>query len=230
MGREASRNQEPDQTAKLALNLRDRPAEKRGSVRLSGYLRVLLADCKGERAALLEERLREISDAVIVRVPAAGNLLDTVTAEAPDVIIVAMARPDRDALDDLRRISADNPRPVVVFVDRDDRAFMAEAIAAGVCSYNVVNAAFPDVEPIVMAAVTIFRRYQQVADDLHKARANLRDRETVDRAKAMLMRERNFSEPQAYRWLRRRAMNKNKRIAKVAAELLAAAQAREPRE
>ncbi len=197
---------------------------------MSGYLKVLLADCEGERAALLEERLREISDAVIVRVPTAGSLIDAVTAEAPDVIIVDMARPDRDALDDLRRIGADNPRPVVVFVDRDDRAFMEEAIAAGVTSYNVVSAAFPDVKPIVMAAVAIFRKYQQVAADLQQARTSLIERETIDRAKALLMKERNFGEPQAYRWLRRKAMNESKRIVAIAAELLGSGQPEGPQE
>src|SRR5260221_10052536 len=135
--------------------------------------------------------------AVIVPFPAAGSLIDAVTAEAPDVIIVDMARPDRDALDDLRRISVDNPRPVVVFVDRDDRAFMEEAIAAGVSSYNVVTAAFPDVKPIVMAAVAIFRKYQQVAADLRQARAILIKPETIDRAKGLLMKQRNFGDPEA---------------------------------
>jgi two-component system, response regulator / RNA-binding antiterminator len=132
-----------------------------------------------------------------------------------------MARPDRDGLDDLRRVSADNPRPVVMFVDRDDRAFMEEAIAAGVSSYNVVGAAFPDVKPIVMAAVAIFRKHQRVADDLSRAQATLTERGTINRAKAVLMRERHFDEPRAYRWLRRRAMNESRRIGDIAAELLA---------
>ena len=188
----------------------------------SDNLRVLLADSEGERARLLEQRLREISDAVIVHVAGAGSLVDAVRATAPDVIIVDMARPDRDALDDLRRVNADNPRPVVMFVDRDDRAFMEAAIAAGVSSYNVVDRAFPDVKPIVMAAVAIFRKYQQVSADLHKARTSLMEREAVDKAKALLMRRRRIDEPHAYRWLRRRAMNESKRIADIAAELLAA--------
>jgi response regulator NasT len=37
------------------------------------------------------------------------------------------------------------------------------------------------------------------------------------------MKERNIDEPQAYRWLRRKAMNESKRIAVVAAELLGSA-------
>jgi two-component system, response regulator / RNA-binding antiterminator len=208
---------------KVAPLLLDCRACRRETADLSGHLKVLLADSDAERATLLELRLREITNTVIVRVPAGGTLLDAVSAEAPDVIIVDMARPDRDQLDDLRRVSIDNPRPIIMFVDRDDRGFMEDAIAAGVSSYNVVNAAFPDVKPIVMAAVAIFRKYRQVEADLHKARATLLERENIDRAKAMLMRQRKLDEPQAYRWLRRKAMNESKRIAAVAAELLASA-------
>jgi response regulator NasT len=196
-------------------------ATTREAIGLSGDLKVLLADSDPERMTILEQRLREISDAVIVRAPVGGSLLDAVAARAPDVIIVDMARPDRDGLDDLRRVSADNPRPIVMFVDRDDRAFMEEAIAAGVSSYNVIDTAFPDIKPIVMAAVAIFRKYQRVADDLAKATATLLERETINRAKSMLMRQRNIDEPRAYRWLRRRAMNESRRMGDVAAELLA---------
>jgi response regulator NasT len=189
---------------------------------VAGQLKVFLADAEGERARLLEQRLHELGDAVIERVSDTGNLLDAVRSVMPDVIIVDMARPDRDGLDDLRRANADNPRPVVMFVDRDDRGFMEEAIAAGVSSYNVVDTAFPDVKPIVMAAVAIFRKYQELSADLHKARTSLMERDAIDRAKAVLIRRRKLDEPQAYRWLRRKAMNENKRIAVVAAELLAA--------
>jgi two-component system, response regulator / RNA-binding antiterminator len=188
---------------------------------LPSPLKVLLADADSERAAVLERRLAEISDVAILRVRAGGSLLGAVAEEMPDVIIVDMARPDRDGLDDLRRANADNPRPIVMFVDRDDRAFMEEAIAAGVSSYNVVGTAFPDIKPIVTAAVAIFQKHQRVVDDLAKANAMLLERETINRAKSMLMRQRNLDEPQAYRWLRRRAMNESRRIGGVAAELLA---------
>jgi response regulator NasT len=187
---------------------------------LSGHLKVLLADTDADRAAVLQRRLGEISDAVVLSASTGASLVDAVATLAPDVIIVDMARPDRDALDDLRRVSADNPRPIVMFVDRDDRAFMEEAIAAGVSSYNVVDTAFPDIKPIVMAAVAIFRKYQQVADDLTQAKAILLEHDTINRAKSMLMRQRRIDEPQAYRWLRKRAMNESRRIGEIAAELL----------
>ena len=182
----------------------------------------MLAGSEGARVRRLEERLREIDDAVIVDIAATGNLIEAAGTTTPDVIIVDLAAPDHDALDDLRRISADNPRPVVMFVDRDDRAFMEAAIAAGVSSYNVVETTLPNLQPIVMAAVAIFRKYQQVSADLHRVRTSLMEREAVDQAKALLMRRRRIDEPQAYRWLRRKAMNENKRLVDIATELLAA--------
>ena len=72
-------------------------------------------------------------------------------------------------------------------------------------------------------AVAIFRKYQQLVDDLSKAQATLGERESINKAKALLMRQRNIDEPRAYRWLRRRAMNENRRIGDIAAELLESA-------
>lgn len=188
---------------------------------------MLLVDSDIERTAALEQRLLEIINATIVLTPANSTLINVVAAQAPDLIIVDMGRPDRDALDDLRRVGADNVRPIVMFVDRDDRAFMEEAIAAGVSSYNVVGSAFPDVKPIVMAAVAIFRKFQKATDDLKKAQAVLAERETINRAKSILMSKWRIDEPRAYGWLRKRAMDGNRRIADVAAEILVGAKREE---
>ena len=184
-------------------------------------LKILLADTDPGRARLLEEQLVEAGAGVTVRPRAGEPLRDAVARERPDVVIVDMERPDRDALDGIRRVASDDPRPVVMFVDEDDPAFMEAAIEAGVSSYNVVGAALPDVKPIVAAAVALFRRHRRLEDGLRRAEAALRERQLVDKAKAVLMRQRRLSEPEAYRWLRRRAMNRGRRLADVAAELLA---------
>jgi two-component system, response regulator / RNA-binding antiterminator len=183
-------------------------------------LKVLLADTDPERARLLEERLAAGAVAT-VRLRTGEPLLDAVARERPEVVIVDMESPDRDTLDDIRHVTRDDPRPVVMFIDRDDPAFMEAAIEAGVSSYNVVVAALPDVKPIVAAAVALFRRYRRVEDELRRAETRLQERVVIDQAKAVLMRQRRMSEPEAYRWLRRRAMNRGRRVAEVAAELLA---------
>jgi len=76
-------------------------------------------------------------------------------------------------------------------------------------------------KPIVTTAIALFRRSRQVEEELARAKATLTERRTLDRAKALLMRRRGIGEPAAYRWLRRKAMNENRKIVDVAADLLA---------
>jgi len=191
-------------------------------------LKVLLADDNQERADAVSRRLAEAGVDEIVRLAPGQRLIDAVTDAAPDVLIVDMSRPDRDSLDGIREVTQRKPRPIVMFVDQDDAAFMEAAIAAGVSSYNLVGAALPDVKPIVQAAVAIFRRYQKVADDLQQAESRLNERAVIQRAKALLMKQRHLGEPQAHRWLRQRAMNRGKRMVEIAAELLAESDKNQP--
>ena len=186
-------------------------------------MKVLLADADDERAACLEASLAAAQPAEVVRLGPHEGLREAVLLHRPDVVIVDMARPDRDSLEGIRQVAAADPLPVVLFVDGDDAAFMEEAFAAGVSSYNVLGAALPDVKPIVRAAIAMFRRFSRVEAELRKAEASLDDHRAVDRAKALLMRRRGCTEPQAYAVLRRRAMDTGRRIAEVAAEFVARA-------
>ncbi len=182
-------------------------------------MRVLLADSHPDRAAEVEAALA--GAAAVVRPGVGENLLDAVTRLRPDVVLVDMQLPDRDALDDVRHLTARDPRPIVMFIDQNDPGFMEEAIAAGVSSYNVVGAALPDVKPIIHAAIAIFSRFAQLQTELRRMEADFEERAMVDRAKAVLIRTRRLSEPDAYRWLRRQAMNRGRKLAEIAAEVLA---------
>jgi len=181
-------------------------------------LTVLLIDKDAERAGAIEKKLGEDAFASVVRVAGGTDLAQTVARVRPDLIIVDMALPDRDVLDDLRGISA--AHPVVMFAGSDDPAFAEEAIAAGVCSYNMSGVALQDVKPVLASAIALFRRYRQVETELAAAKAQLEERRLVERAKAILMQGRRLSEPEAYNWLRKKAMNENRKLAQVAADFI----------
>lgn len=183
-------------------------------------MKILLADDDAERVRLLMQALATDSGVTVLRLRSNESLLDAVAAHAPDVVLVDMARPDRDALESLRQLSARTPRPIVLFIDRDDPRFMEEAISAGVSSYNVVGTPPPDVKPILRAAVALFRQHQETRAALHSAEARLLERTVIDQAKARLIRSRRCSEPDAYRWLRRAAMTSGRRIVDVARQVL----------
>ena len=179
-------------------------------------MRVLLADDNAERAGALARVLAADPGIDVVSMRKGELLADAVAALAPDIVLVDMARPDRDALDGIRQVTARDPHPIVLFVDEDDPNFMEEAIGAGVSSYNVLGVPPPDVKPILRAATALFRRHQEASDGQVQAETQLKEREIVDRAKAILIRERRLGEPEAYRWLRKQAMTSGKRIADVA--------------
>jgi two-component system, response regulator / RNA-binding antiterminator len=183
-------------------------------------VKILLADDDDGRADALRAVLEAEADLHVVRAGRATLLADAVAAHGPDVVIVDMARPDRDALEGVRRVTQSNPRPILLFVDEDDPDFMEEAIGAGVCSYNVAGLPPPDIRPILRAAIALFHRHREAQERVREATQRLEEKSLVERAKAKLIRERRMSEPDAYRWLRRRAMERGRRIPEIARELL----------
>jgi response regulator NasT len=179
-------------------------------------LTVLLVDADETRARALEEKLSGY--ARVVRADGA-QMAATVEQVRPDLVIVDMALPDRDALEDIRAVSGGSP--VVMFAGTDDPAFAQEAIAAGVCSYNLSRVALEDVRPILSSAIALFQRYARVETELAAARALLEERRLLERAKAILMKNRQMTEPEAYRWLQKRAMNESRKLALVVADFVA---------
>lgn len=182
--------------------------------------KILVIDAEPERAKALAAALSGAGFDNVVRVETGADLIDAVKQHAPDLVVIDMALPDRDALESVRSLTSTAPGPVVMFADVNDPEFVEQAIAAGVCSYNLSGVSTRDMKAIVASAIALFRRYGRVETELAAANAQLAERRLIERAKALLMAERKLSEPQSYRWLRTKAMNENKKIAQVAAELI----------
>ena len=182
-------------------------------------MKVLLADDDAQRARDLALALGADPGVEIVRALPGVLLADAVRDHSPDLILIDMSRPDRDALEGLRGLEGGG-LPVVLFVDTDDPGFMEEAIGAGVCSYNVQDAAPVQIKPILRAAVALFRRHAAVRASLVAAETRLRERALLDRAKSILTQQRRLAEPEAHRWLQRRAMAGGRRLVDVAEQVI----------
>ena len=180
-------------------------------------LTILLIDTDEERARALGEKLSESGYARVVRAKG-SDMAAAVERGKPDLVIVDMDLPDRDALEDIRAVSAGSP--VVMFAGTDDPGFAQEAIAAGVCSYNLSGVALQDVRPIMASAIALFQRYRHVETELAAAKALLDERRLIERAKAILMKNRKMTEPEAYRWLQKKAMNESRKLADIVAEFV----------
>jgi response regulator NasT len=181
-------------------------------------MRVLVVDPDPARAALVVEGLAGVRPLEVRQTAVFDE--GAAAAFAPDVVVVAADSPDRDTLESLQEASIANPRPVVMFVDRSAPGLAEAAVSAGVAAYIVDGLAPGRVRAILEVAMSRFRLMHQLRQDLEKAKADLASRKTVERAKALLMKERGLEEEQAYKLLRKLSMDTGRPLGAVAADLL----------
>jgi response regulator NasT len=184
----------------------------------------MLVDENEARASLLEKALDDAGCEIVAKLVGRPDLRSSVTRTEPDVIIIAMESPDRDTLEDMSQISREQPRPTVMFVDRSDTESTRAAVAAGVSAYVVGGLARERVRAILDVAIARFNEFQALKQEVAVARESLAERRVIERAKGILMQHRGLSEDDAYRTLRKMAMDRKMRLGRIAREVVAAAE------
>lgn len=185
-------------------------------------LRVLLVDDGAHRVGLIRDELTEQGYVVVGVVDSAVAIHDCVQRLQPDVVIVDAESPSRDTLENLAVVSARNPRPVVVFSEDASDAPMQAALKAGVSAYVIAGLHPQRVAPVLKVAVARFAQDRALRAQLEDVHLQLSERKVIDRAKGLLMSEIGLSEEQAYRHLRKLAMDRGQRLAEVAERVVAA--------
>ena len=183
-------------------------------------LSVLLVDDEIVRAAMVEEALANDGHRVVCRLSSPASLNDMVRQHQPDVVIIDMESPDRDTLESMALLQRENPRPVVFFADQHDPQSLKAAVKAGVSAYVVDGLAANRVKAVIEVAIARFEAFQGMRRDLDKARNQLADRKRIEQAKGLLMKHQSCDEEQAYRMLRKLAMDRGQRIAQVAQNVI----------
>jgi response regulator NasT len=183
-------------------------------------LRVLLVDDNADRAAAVSAGL--VADGCVVIGPVSdhADLIRRVRDANADVIVCDLDSPSRDAIESMQALNRDEPRPVIMFVDRSDPDSIEAAMHAGVAAYVIEGLVPSRVKAVIDVAVARFQAHQALKAELHEARSALAERKLVERAKGILMQSRRMSEQEAYGTLRRLAMDQGKRLAEVAGSVI----------
>jgi response regulator NasT len=188
---------------------------------MEAILRVLLVDAETERAARLRLGLEGAGFSVVAVAPDAARLTELVRASGADIIVCDMDDPSRDALESMRALHRDEPRPVVLFASRAAPELMADALQAGVAAYITEGLDPARVRPVLEVANLQFKAFHALRQELAQARATLAEREAVDKAKRRMMREQGISEPEAHKRLQRLAMERGMKLVDVSRSILA---------
>ncbi len=186
-------------------------------------LRILLVDESPQRSLDLRLALQGLGHEIVAELSAPPTLYDDVRRHDPDTIIVSTDALSGDTLEALCSVSAACPRPIVMFTRDARRVSIRDAVRAGVSAYVVdgVDGFAPErVAPIIEAARARFEALQLVRAELAQTKGKLSERKLIDRAKGILMKEKKLSEEEAYRLLRKLAMDRSAPLGAVSEQVI----------
>ncbi|SLN28327.1 putative transcriptional regulatory protein pdtaR [Pseudooctadecabacter jejudonensis] len=186
-------------------------------------LRILIVEPDPERVQGIISALTEAGWTDVKALAQISALDRTVKKFVPDIVLIDLSNPDRDTLEHISFASETSKRAVALFVDQTDDALTQAALNAGVSAYVVDGLKMERIKSVLETAIARFKIMRQMQSELDAAKQALEDRKTIDRAKGILMRQRNISEDDAYTLLRKTAMGQNRKVIDVAHALVTAA-------
>lgn len=179
-------------------------------------MKIAIVDKSPVRASIIEEGLALLDDREVFILTEREGLLARLEEIEPEIVLIDLGNPSRDVLEEFFAVTRALDRPIAMFVDQSDDDAIAASVDAGVSAYVVDGLASKRIQAILDLAISRFNAFARLQNDLAEAKGKLAERETVDRAKRILMDSKRVSEPEAYAELRAKAMSSNKRIADIA--------------
>ena len=125
----------------------------------------------------------------------------------PDLVVLDVKMPRLDGISAAQRIAEQRIAPVVILTAFSQRELVERARDAGAMAYLVKPFTKADLVPAVEMAVSRFAELQMLEAEVADLQERLDTRKAVDRAKGVLQQRLDLSEPDAFRWIQKTAMD-----------------------
>jgi response regulator NasT len=134
----------------------------------------------------------------------------------PDLVIMDVKMPKVDGIAAAALIVEERIAPVVMLTAFSQRDLIEQARDAGAMAYLVKPFARHELVPAIELAVSRFAEKRALEDEVATLTDRLETRKVVDRAKGLLMTRQKMTEPEAFRWIQRTAMDRRTTMKAVA--------------
>jgi two-component system, response regulator PdtaR len=125
----------------------------------------------------------------------------------PDLVVLDVKMPKLDGISAAERIAEQRIAPVVILTAFSQRDLVERARDAGAMAYLVKPFTKSDLVPAIEMAVSRFAELAQLEAEVADLTERLETRKLVDRAKSALQQQLRLSEPDAFRWIQKTAMD-----------------------
>jgi len=178
------------------------------SYRETEHLRVLIANERKDRLALVAPIVAALGHEVIAREIDVADVGDVTARERPDVALVGLGESSDHALGLIEKIVQEAACPVIVLLHASDPAFVKEASKRGVFAY-ITDADAGDWQSSIDIVLRRFAEY-------HDLEGAFGRRALTERAKGILMERHSLDEASAFEMLREHSRTANRKLVDVA--------------
>jgi len=162
----------------------------------------------------LVEMLTEAGYEVIAQATNGEEAISLANEHKPDLAILDVQMPVLDGISAAEKIIA--IAPVLMLTAFSQRELVDRARDAGVMAYVVKPFTISDLVPAIEIAISRHTQMRSLADEVAGLHDRLETRKVIDRAKGILMKALNLTEPEAFSWIQRAAMDRRITMKEVA--------------
>jgi AmiR/NasT family two-component response regulator len=179
-------------------------------------LRIVVAEDEAIIRLDLCEMLAEAGYEVVGQGGDGQQAVDLTRSLRPDLVLMDVKMPVMDGITAAEIIGAEGLAPVVMLTAFSQRELVERARDAGVMAYVVKPFTLADLTPAIEVANSRWSELKSLESEIADLGDRLETRKLVDRAKGLLMTQLKISEPDAFRWIQKTAMDRRLSMREVA--------------
>ena len=177
-------------------------------------VRILVAEDEALIRMDLVEMLQVAGYEVVAEASNGQEAIDLANEHKPDLVILDVKMPVLDGISAAEKII--DLSPVLMLTAFSQKELVDRARDAGVMAYVVKPFTIGDLIPAIEIAISRHTQMRSLADEVTDLHDRLETRKLIDRAKGILMKALNLSEPEAFSWIQRAAMDRRITMKEVA--------------
>ncbi len=177
-------------------------------------VRILVAEDEALIRMDLVEMLQEAGYTVVAQATNGEEAIALANEHRPDLAILDVKMPILDGISAAEKIIS--IAPVLMLTAFSQRDLVERARDAGVMAYVVKPFTIGDLVPAIEIAISRHTQMRSLAEEVADLHERLETRKIIDRAKGILMKALNLSEPEAFSWIQRAAMDRRLTMKEVA--------------
>lgn len=183
--------------------------------------RVLVAEDEALIRFDLVELLEEQGYQVVGQAGDGAKALELARQLKPDLVVMDVKMPKMDGISAAKHIATERIAPVVMLTAFSQRDLVEKARQAGAMAYVVKPFDASDVVPAIEIAMGRFQEIKALDDEVSDLTERLNSRKIIDQAKGVLQEALGLTEPEAFRFIQKTAMDLRKSMREVAESVIA---------